>query len=122
MHQNDNSKFDFHEWARLAREEPEKFETLRRGMIDEVIESAPPGFKHRMVGLQWQIDQICLTSANPMASCLRISKMMWDSVLGENGLMDSMEQLAQPAAIHTRKTVEKANIIEFKPDKKPDSP
>jgi len=121
MHQNDNSKFDFHEWARLAREDPEKFEAMRRDMIDEVIESASPGLKHRMVGLQWQIDQICLTSANPMASCVRISKMMWDSVLGENGLIDNMEQLGQPVAVDSRQTGKGANIIEFKPDKTPDS-
>ncbi len=96
MHDINNVDFDFDEWAKLARDNPEAYEDKRRKMLEEVIKSTSPEIKRRMQGLQWKIDQIRSTSANPMASCLKISQMMWDSVLGEEGLLENMERLNSP--------------------------
>jgi len=93
---NNNSEFDFDAWASLAKEDPEAFENKRKQMLQDVIDNAEPEIKRRMQGLQWQVDQIRSTSANPMASCLKISQMMWDKTIGEGGLVEHMEQLSDP--------------------------
>jgi hypothetical protein len=100
--QNINKEFDFDEWAKLARENPDAYEDMREKMIQEVIDSTSPEIKRRMQGLQWKIDQIRSTSTNPMSSCLKISQMMWDNVLGEDGLLDHMRQLSDPEQIPKR--------------------
>lgn len=88
-----SNEFDFDEWVKLAKEDPDAYENKRKQMIEAIIDDAAPEIKHRMRGLQWQIDQIRSTSPNPMASCLRISQMMWDKVLADDGLLDHMQQL-----------------------------
>ncbi|MCZ6802363.1 MAG: DUF3135 domain-containing protein [Proteobacteria bacterium] len=70
MHKvNTNTEFNFDEWARLAREDPDAYEDLRNRLIQELMDNTSPEIRPRMQGLQWQIDQIRSTSANPMASC-----------------------------------------------------
>ena len=90
------SEFDFDEWAKLAREDPDAFEIKRQQMIHDVIDMSSPKIKRRMQGMQWQIDQIRATSANAMASCLKISQIMWDKTTGEDGLVDHLQQLTDP--------------------------
>lgn len=85
--------FDFDEMARLAQHDPDSFERRRQEMLAEVIEQATPAIQQRLHGLQWQIDQVRNSAGNPMASCIRISKMMWDSVLEEDGLLENLERL-----------------------------
>lgn len=112
---NNNIEFDFDEWVRLAKDDPDAYEDMRKKMIREVIDNTSPEVKRRMEGLQWQIDQVRTTSANPMASCLRISQMMWDSVLGEDGLLDNMEQLNNPDALNrAKKPKVSAQVITMK--------
>lgn len=94
--QNKETDFDFDRWAKLAKDDPEAYEDMRKKLIQEVIDGAAPEVKRRMEGLQWQIDQVRTGSTNPMSSCLKISKMMWDNVTGENGLIDNMRQLTEP--------------------------
>ena len=94
--QNVDTEFNFDEWAKMAKEDPEAFENMRSKMIQDVIDSTSPEIKRRMQGLQWQIDKIRSTSTNPMASCLKISQMMWDNVLGEDGLLENMRALNSP--------------------------
>jgi uncharacterized protein DUF3135 len=110
-----NTEFDFDEMVRLAKEDPDAYERKRETMIQEVIDNTSPEVKRRMEGLQWQIDQIRTTSANPMSSCLKISQMMWDNVLGEDGLVDHMKRLSSPEQIpRLGKTRESAAIIDFR--------
>lgn len=98
MHSMD-SEFNFDEWAKMAKEDPCAFENMRKKMIQDVIDATSPEVKKRMQGLQWQIDNIRSTSSNPMASCLKISQMMWDNVLGEDGLLENMHKLNDPDQI-----------------------
>ncbi len=107
-----NTEFDFDEWMRLAKEDPDAYESMREKMIQDVIDSTSPEVKRRMEGLQWQIDQIRSTSSNPMASCLKISQMMWEKVTGEDGLIDHMHQLSDPVQVKkSNKPKESAKII-----------
>ncbi len=77
---------EFDHWAQLAVTDPEAFEARRSRIIEDFISSAPAERQPRLRGLQWRIDQIRRTSRTPLASCIRISRMMWDSVLGAGGL------------------------------------
>ena len=65
---------------------------MRQECLEELIEQAPDHCKQRMRGLQWRIDQTRARSANPMAACLNISQMMWESITGEGGLLEALEQ------------------------------
>ncbi len=112
---NINTEFDFDEWVKLAKEDPDAYEEMRQKMIQEVIDNTSPEVKHRMEGLQWKIDKIRSTSSNPMSSCLKISQMMWDNVTGEDGLLDHMRQLNSPEQLQKlNKPKESAKIINIK--------
>ena len=37
-------------------------------------------------------------SRTPLAACIRMSEMMWDSLLGEGGLRDTLESLTRAHA------------------------
>lgn len=116
--QNINTEFNFDEWAKMAKEDPDAFEDMRTQMIQNVIDSTSPEIKKRMQGLQWQIDNIRSTSSNPMASCLKISQMMWDNVLGEDGLVENMQKLNNPEQISKPKQPkESATIISLNKNK-----
>jgi len=77
-HHTDSLDFDF--WKQLAKNDPEAFEALRREKIEQLIAQAPKPQRRRLQGLQWQIDQTRKLAGGPMASCLAISNMMWDSL------------------------------------------
>jgi len=83
--------FDFDQWSNIARKDPEKFEAMRSALLEQMLEQSPVAIKRRMQGLQWRIDQVRNQSATPMAACLRISNMMWNSLLGEQGLLTALE-------------------------------
>lgn len=107
------TEFDFDQWVRLAQEDPDLFEQMRLQKIREMIEDVPEELRHRIEGLQWQIDQMRQTARNPMASCIKISSMMWDSVLGEEGLVQTIENLGKAPQSDQQKHLKQAKIIEF---------
>ncbi len=88
---NQNIQFDFDYWANIAKVDPDRFESMREAILEDLIEQSPSHMRRRMEGLQWQINQIRITSSNPMASCLRISQLMWNSVLGDQGLITALQ-------------------------------
>ncbi len=88
--------FDFDELAALAARDPEAFERRRRAMIEAALAEVPEAERReRLRRLQWRIDQVRRTSGTPMAACLRISRMMWESLAGEGGLLDALERLGR---------------------------
>jgi hypothetical protein len=74
-----NLLLDFDEWMVLAKKNPDEFEEKRRKHIELFFENIPKDKQHRLKGLQWKIDQTRKLSKTPMASCIKISNMMWDS-------------------------------------------
>ena len=107
MTTNGNRDFDFDSWAELAARDPDAFEHRRADAIAGLINSAPAHLENRMQGLQWHIDCARKQSETPMAACIRISRMMWDRVLGDNGLVENLEQLT--SMDQYRKTATQAN-------------
>ncbi|NIR97928.1 MAG: DUF3135 domain-containing protein [Gammaproteobacteria bacterium] len=86
------SEMGFDAWVALASADPEAFETRRKQLIDQVIQKASrPEQRHRLRCLQWRIDMERRRARTPMAACLRIYRMMWDSVLGEHGMVETFQ-------------------------------
>ncbi|MCF6282679.1 MAG: DUF3135 domain-containing protein [Candidatus Polarisedimenticolaceae bacterium] len=83
---------DFDYWNALSDRNPEAFEVRRKACIDALISSAPDSQQQRLRGIQWQIDLKRKSAKTPMAACMHISSMMWDRVLGEGGLLESLQR------------------------------
>ena len=92
---------DIDTWARLASTDPAAFEHQRNHVINRAIQRAPARHQRRLQQLQWQLDQIRATSRTPMVACLRMQRMLWQHIEGENGLLDCLQQ---PAAVLRRRT------------------
>jgi hypothetical protein len=90
-------KLDFDRWLKLASTDLSAFEALRRSTIDEVIRQAPEEQQDRLRRLQWRIDQERRRSGSPMGACIRISRMMWEQMMGEGGLVDRLHDLGSSA-------------------------
>lgn len=88
-----NNNFDFEKWSRLANTDPEAFEQHRSQVINNFIQDLPEERQQRIRCLQWRVDGIRRTSKTPMAACIEISRMMWDSVKGESGLLSALYHL-----------------------------
>jgi hypothetical protein len=91
QHLRTASEFDFSHWSRLARQDPPEFERQRQLAIDELIGRLPEHRRLRMRRLQWRVDQVRRRAGTPMAACLALSRMMWDSVLAEDGLLHALQ-------------------------------
>ncbi len=107
------TSFNFDEWMKLAKDDPEAFEKQRLETIQGVISNSSGNSKNRLEGLQWQIDQMRKTSATPMAACLDISKMMWENVQGEDGLVETLNQLTGKTPIK-QKVVKRAEVVQLR--------
>ncbi len=93
MTRSPSSQFDFDQWMRLAKSDPEEFEKRRREAIEDLISKAPEHAQRRLRGLQWQIDMERAKCKNPLESCIRINDMLWDFVYAENGFLAAMNKL-----------------------------
>jgi len=86
---NESSQLlDFDSLSALAADDPEAFELRRREVIDAAIARANPRRQVRLRGLQWRIEQVRRRAGTPLAACISLTDMMWESVLGEEGLLD----------------------------------
>lgn len=83
-------EFDFDEWAKLAKDDPDAFERRRREAIEAVIAKAPDAEQQRLRGLQFRIDMERQRASNPLSACVRINNMMWEQF---NNLRVALEEL-----------------------------
>jgi hypothetical protein len=109
--------FDFDRWAALAQTDPQAFESQRIAAVNALIARMPEERQERLRCLQWRIDIERQRSTNPLQACVRLSDMMWESVVGEHGLLEAL-RFGANEAMHGSKPREMdatANILEFKP-------
>ncbi|HFC53456.1 MAG TPA: DUF3135 domain-containing protein [Gammaproteobacteria bacterium] len=83
-------EFDFDAWSTLARSDPEAFEAAREEAVRSLIDGMPAASRRRLTGLQWRIDMERARAANPTASFLRLSEMMWDSFYRQREHLNSL--------------------------------
>ncbi len=105
--------FDFSEWSTLANTDPKAFEKKRELAIEAVILSMPDDKQQRIRRLQWRIDQERRLSKSPMAACIRLSNMMWENVLGENGLLDHLRYADLDKPAQKKHLLSRSNILSF---------
>ncbi len=106
------SNIDFDRWAEIARTDPETFEAMRTEIISVCIKNAPRDSQQRMHGLQWQIDCLRTQSDNPLSACLKISRMMWDSL---QKLGNVSRDLAHPDPAMRESRPAMATVLPFSP-------
>ncbi len=106
------SNIDFDRWAEIAQTDPETFEAMRAEIISVCIDNAPRDRQQRMRGLQWQIDCLRAQSDNPLSTCLKISRMMWDSL---QKLGDVSRDLANPDPAMRESKPVMATVLPFNP-------
>jgi hypothetical protein len=105
---------NFDEWASLAQTDPAAFEERRSCLIEDHIQNSPYHLQRRLRGLQFRVDMERRRARTPMGACVRISSMMWDALLGEGGLRDSLNTLAGVSAPpRARGTSGTARIFKF---------
>ena len=106
MSTQDTATFPDHETlARLARENPRSFETLRRQLIESLINDSPDAIQLRLRQLQFRIDGIRQRSRSPLGAVIKIQKLMWDSFLRLN---DDLQEFRSP--LRKRPRAETGNI------------
>jgi len=84
---------DFDSWSDLAQSDPEAFEARRSQLIEQLIQGMPAHKQRRMRCLQWKIDQVRARASSPLSACIKLSEMMWDSLLGPGGLREVLERV-----------------------------
>ena len=84
---------DFEHWSQLAKSDPVAFEKQRARFIEDTINAMPAHKQHRMRCLQWKIDQVRNQARTPMAACIKLSEMMWESLTGPGGLNEALGRL-----------------------------
>lgn len=83
---------EFDELMKLAKEDPEALEQIRRDAVEDLISNAPEKHQRRLRGLQFQVDMEREKAKNPMDSCVRISKLMHESF---SKLRDTLNEAQQ---------------------------
>jgi len=74
-------EFDFEQWQRLARDDPEAFERKRQALIEAAIAEAPPEHQPRLRALQCRIDLERRRTKPALGAALRLNSMMWERLL-----------------------------------------
>lgn len=81
----------FDELMRLASQEPDTLEELRKDCVDKLITKAPEQYQRRLRGLQFQIDMERERASNPVSSCVRISQMMHEGLANLRDVINKAE-------------------------------
>jgi hypothetical protein len=106
--------FDFHEWADLAKDDPDAFEQKRREAIEAFIARAPDSEQHRLRGLQFRIDMERQRASNPLSACIRINKMMMDQFTTLRGALDELKsEVEGHRASYPRPAPVSAEVLPF---------
>ena len=116
------NNIDFDHWSKIARTDPETFEAMRTEVINTCIDSAPLERQQRLRGLQWQIDCLRAQSSNPLSACIKISRMMWDTMQQLGNLtqdLKNLDPLSESGSRQAQCVIKpaEATILSFRPAK-----
>ncbi|MFA7281243.1 MAG: DUF3135 domain-containing protein [Sterolibacterium sp.] len=110
------------ELSRLAHDDPQAYETLRREFVENFIENAPDKYRKRLRGIQFRVDHERQLSHTALGSTVRVYKMMWDSFLCLNstwqeitGIGDRCDFTFELRSSEKELPKTSAQILEFKP-------
>jgi hypothetical protein len=109
-------KLDFDHWLELAKSDPVSFEELRSQTINEAIARFAKSRQSHLRRIQWRIDKVRERSGTPMAACIAISNMMWDSFHHLNNTYQYLAQQTQGGRPRKEVTpLPSAKVLTFRP-------
>lgn len=103
-------QIDFDHWSELAKSDPDSFEQLRNRTLQACINRSSSDHQERLRCLQWRIDQIRSQSGSPLAACVKISGIMWDTFNRLGNLYNQVEQINAGSPLPTPQS---AKILPF---------
>jgi hypothetical protein len=113
MNSQNQNRLDFDYLTNLAQSDPSAFERLRQSAIEGYLATLPSDRQQRLRRLQWRIDQE-RRNHTPLGACVKLSRMMWDHLLGPGGLVGSLHgergPVCEPAS---------AKVIPFRTESRP---
>ncbi|MDH5181271.1 MAG: DUF3135 domain-containing protein [Gammaproteobacteria bacterium] len=72
-------QFNFEEWAKLAAQDPDRFEARRARTLSDAIGRVPENRQLMLRRLQWKVDRVRELKTTPLAACIAITDMMWNT-------------------------------------------
>ena len=121
MQEKSLKELDFDEAMKLASTDPEAFEQYRRDVIEALIARAPERNRHHLRCLQWRIEQERRRASSPIAACVKLYRMMWESYAGECGLIDTIRN-AHNSSHGIESLQPKAKVLSFSREDKSECP
>ena len=103
----------FDEMVRLAKNDPAALERMRLQLIEQTIAAAPESCHRRLRGLQFQIDMERRLAGNPMGACIRISKMMHDSLYTMRQTLNAAIGEPVDDALYSMEPGQPATVLSF---------
>ncbi len=104
--------YDFDSMMNLAKNSPDEFELRRQQLINNFIAGLPEDKRHRMECLQWRIDRTREQAKTPLAACMALTEMMWESFEQLNTLF--MEMRDSDNTVKLNAELPSADILPFK--------
>jgi len=83
-----NTTFDFDSWMKLAKDDPATFERRKQAAIDAFFSQLSPEQQTKLRHLQWQIDMEIRRSSSPLGSCIKLNRLMMDSLAKQKAALD----------------------------------
>lgn len=102
---------EFEAWKTLAMEDPVQFEAMRLQAIEQFFAQVPSDKQLQLRRLQWRIDRVRERAGTPLAACVELSRMMWDSFSQLRDCYQEMRENGQPRP--TQPVQRTAKVLEF---------
>lgn len=105
----------FESLVEIARDNPEQLDELRRAYTQANINSAPKHLRQRLRGLQFTIDSTLQSAKNPVARCVKLSRLLHES-------FDQLHWvLTEPVSYLDTSSSTTAKVVPLKPRDQNDS-
>lgn len=96
----------------LAEHDPNRLELLRNALTEMLIARSPEESRHRLRGLQFQINARVKLAPNPIAACVAVSAMMHDT-------LDQLQRTLCDGPDEPHAHYRSARILPFRPKTDP---
>lgn len=94
-----NIPFDFDEWYRLTKEDPEEFELRRAAALSAVVANAPEALRPKLRGTLFKIEMTRRRAKNPLHAAILASELMWEAFYQMPALLNGLA--VQTARLHS---------------------
>lgn len=111
-------RFDFEEWAKLAEQDPDRFEARRARTLTAAIERVPEDRRLMLERLQWKVDRVRELKHTPLAACVAITDMMWNTFHDLNRSYQWLGEQNRYMVNHEAANPHNATILTFTPRQK----